>query len=190
LRAAFNFIPSHKVVVARDMNRKVTDTKDRPVTDLVKIHQVRSLIVPYLAIGYFAGLRPENELANLDWKDVDFSAKTIRVSPATAKKRRQRYVDMSDNLIQWLAPYVKIEGKIGYSRKIFREVKKASKIQWSKDVMRHSFGSYLLALNEDAPKTAMQMGHSGVDVLFNHYRNLVKKSAAVDYWNIVPEEDA
>ena len=121
---------------------------------------------------------------------MDFAAKTIRVSPATAKKRRQRYVDMSDNLIQWLTPYVQKEGKIGFSRKYFRTARENSKIEWSKDVMRHSFGSYLLAQNEDAPKTAMQMGHSGVDVLFNHYRNLVKKSAATDYWNIVPEVSA
>ena len=190
LKAFSNYIPSENVVVARDKNRKVTKSEDRPITDPAKIFQARAMIVPYLAIGYFAGLRPENELANLDWKDVDISAKTIRVSPATAKKRRQRYVDMSDNLIQWLTPYVQKEGKIGFSRKYFRAAREESKIEWSKDVMRHSFGSYLLALNEDAPKTAMQMGHSGVDVLFNHYRNLVKKSDATAYWNIAPEDDA
>ena len=96
---------------------------------------------------------------------------------------------MSDNLIRWLAPYVQKEGKVGYSRSTFREVRDVSKVSWSKDVMRHSFGSYLLALNQDAPKTAMQMGHSGVDVLFNHYRNLVKKADATDYWRITPEDD-
>jgi integrase len=97
---------------------------------------------------------------------------------------------MSDNLIPWLAPYVQKEGKIGYSRRAFKEVREAAGIEWSKDVMRHCFGSYLLAHNEDAPKTAMQMGHSGVDVLFNHYRNLVKKQDAVDYWNIEPDNKA
>jgi len=29
---------------------------------------------------------------------------------------------------------------------------------------------------------------SHVDVLFNHYRNLVKKSVAGKYWEIVPQE--
>jgi integrase len=149
-------------------------------------HAKRVKLVPYLVIGYFAGLRPENELVNLDWKDIDFEARTIRVHPATAKKRRQRYVDMSDNLVQWLAPYVQKSGKIGFSRRLFREVRVEPKVDWSKDVMRHSFGSYLLAQNEDAPKTALQMGHSRVDVLFNHYRNLVKKSVAAEYWKITP----
>ncbi|MEI8140617.1 MAG: hypothetical protein WCI03_12210, partial [bacterium] len=55
-------------------------------------------------------------------------------------------------------------------------------------VGNNSFGSYLLAHNEDAPKTALQMGHSHVDVLFNHYRNLVKKSEAGKYWEIVPQD--
>ncbi len=189
LNAASTYVPSRYVVQARTTGRKVSKGQVLPITDPAEIHQARAMIVPYLAIGYFAGLRPENELVNLDWKDVDFSAKTIRVSPATAKKRRQRYVDMSENLIQWLAPYVQKEGKIGNSRTIQLAVRKVSKVSWSKDVMRHSFGSYLLALNEDAPKTAMQMGHSGVDVLFNHYRNLVKKADATDYWRITPEDD-
>jgi len=187
LRAGSNYVPTRYVVQARTTNRKVSKGAVLPITNPAEIHQARSMIVPYLAIGYFAGLRPENELVNLDWKDVDFTAKTIRVSPATAKKRRQRYVDMSENLIRWLAPYVQEQGKIGNSRTILLAVRRTSKVDWSKDVMRHSFGSYLLAHNEDAPKTAMQMGHSGVDVLFNHYRNLVKKSAAADYWNIVPD---
>ena len=160
LGAASNYTPSRYVVEARAKNRKVTKGEVRPITDPVEIFQARSMIVPYLAIGYFAGLRPENELANLDWKDLDFEGKTIRVDPSTAKKRRQRYVDMSDNLIQWLAPYVQKAGKIGFSRTILIAVRIKAGVEWSKDVMRHSYGSYLLAHNEYAPKTALQMGHT------------------------------
>ena len=187
LKAASNFTPNRYAVKARTSAGKVKDGEPRAVTDPATLLHARSLLVPYLAIGYFAGLRPENELVNLDWKDIDFEARTIRVDPATAKKRRQRFVDMSDNLVQWLAPYVQNSGKIGFSRRHLRAVRKKIKVDWSKDVMRHSFGSYLLAQNEDAPKTALQMGHTRVDVLFNHYRNLVKKSAAKEYWNIIPE---
>ena len=190
LKTASTFTPSRMVVAARDSNRKVTKRKPQVITDPEQIQKARAAIVPYLAIGYFAGLRPENELVNLDWKDIDLEARTIRVDPATSKKRRQRYVDMSENLVKWLTPYARKEGKIGFSRAIFRTVRDTAKVEWSKDVMRHSFGSYLLAHNEDAPKTAMQMGHSGVDVLFNHYRNLVKKTEAAEYWNIAPEHDA
>ncbi|MEI6150800.1 MAG: tyrosine-type recombinase/integrase, partial [bacterium] len=170
LTAANNYVPTEYVVESRLANRKVKASIKRPTANQVKIFAARSKIVPYLAIGYFAGLRPENELVNLDWKDIDFEARTIRVTPATAKKRRQRYVDLSGNLIKWLAPYIRSSGKIGYSRHLLKNVRKTADVKWSKDVMRHSFGSYLLAQNEDAPKTALQMGHTAVDVLFNHYR--------------------
>ena len=52
--------------------------------------------------------------------------------------------------------------------------------------MRHSFGSYYLALHEDAPRTALQMGHTRTDVLFNHYRDLVSREDAAAFWSIVP----
>lgn len=186
LKAASKYIPTREVVKTRDAHRKVT-AKRKYSPEKAEIFAARAKIVPYLAIGYFAGLRPENELVNLDWKDIDFEARTIRVTPATAKKRRQRYVDMSDNLIRWLTPYVRSAGKIGYSRSLLKKVRATADVKWSKDVMRHSFGSYLLAKNEDAPKTALQMGHTAVDVLFNHYRNLVKKPAAAEYWSISPK---
>jgi len=109
------------------------------------------------------------------------------VNPATAKKRRQRYVDMSDNLIQWLAPYARKEGKIGFSRFIFRAVRKTAVIEWPKDVMRHCFGTYHSAMHEDNGKTSAQMGHTRTSELFKSYKNLVKKSAAAEYWKIVPQ---
>lgn len=187
-KAASHFVPTRYAVRGRGPGRKVLQGERRPITDPQEIHETRARVVPYLAIGYFAGLRPENELANLDWKDIDFEGKTIRVTPATAKARRQRYVDMSDNLIQWLRPYAATSGKIGLSKSALKLVRDTAEVAWAKDVMRHSFGSYLLAQNDDASKTALQMGHTRVDVLFNHYRNLVKKSAATDYWNIVPDD--
>jgi integrase len=169
---------------------EVPDTGKRTLeTDQEKIKAARARIVPYLALGYFAGLRPQNELANLDWKDIDFTDRTIRVDPATAKKRRQRYVDMSDNLVAWLTPYKRKSGKIGFSRFAFRAVRKEADLKWPKDVMRHCFGSYHVALHGDYAKTSAQMGHSRTSELFKSYKNLVKKSAAEEYWKILPEED-
>jgi hypothetical protein len=52
--------------------------------------------------------------------------------------------------------------------------------------MRHSFGSYYLALHEDAPRTALQMGHLQTAVLFNHYRDLVSREDAEAFWSLVP----
>jgi integrase len=111
------------------------------------------------------------------------------VDPLTAKKRRERYVDMSDNLIEWLAPYVRTSGKIGYSRMLFCKTKTAANVDWSKDVMRHSFGSYLLASNNDAGKTSLQMGHTGNEILFKNYRSIIEEASAItEYWSITPNQ--
>ena len=147
-------------------------------------------MVPHLALGIFAGLRPENELRLLDWKDIDLDAGTIRVDPASAKKRRQRFVEISDNLRAWLLPYAKPEGRVFFSRRYLREIREAAKVEWSHDCMRHTYASNHVAFHQDAAKTASQLGHAGsVDVLHNHYRQLVKPADARAFWQIDPPSE-
>ena len=142
-------------------------------------------MIPYFAIALFAGLRP-SEAEQLDWSSVNFETKTIKVVPATAKKRRQRFVDMSDNLIAWLLPYGRQTGPIGFSRKQFERARRESGVEWAPDILRHSYGSYHIAIHENAAKTSLQMGHREVDVLFNHYRDLVTRDDAARFWNLTP----
>jgi integrase len=144
-------------------------------------------MTPYFAIATFAGVRP-NETRQLTWQDIDLNKKRIRVVPEVAKKRRQRYVDISDNLLMWLLPYRKNEGQIVYSRKAFERIIRASKLQWDADILRHSFASYHLAMYEDAAKTSLQLGHQNMGVLFNHYRDMVKREDAEEFWKIKPAE--
>jgi len=144
-------------------------------------------MVPYYAIGYFAGLRPENELRGLQWTDIDFKAGLIHVRPETAKKRRERYVDIAPNLAAWLAPHRMESGRIRYTPYSFKKVNRESGVQWSPDVMRHTFATMHFAANSDAPKTAAQLGHSGdPGVLFNHYRRLIRPDVAEAFWQIMP----
>ncbi len=148
-------------------------------------------MIPYFAVGLFAGLRPQNELARLDWRHFDLKARTIRVDPATAKKRRMRFIKISPNLRQWLALRPKAEGKLFYSRRRFRQVIEAAGIKWSPDVMRHSFGSYHLAAHGDAAATALELGHAGAPgVLFDHYRALARRKDATAFWKITPPKQS
>lgn len=148
-------------------------------------------MVPYFAIGLFAGLRPANELAGLEWTNIDFKAKTIRVDPATAKRRRTRFVEIPANLAVWLATYRKVSGCIFYSRRFFRAVvTKANLGKWQPDVMRHTFATYHLAARGDANATALQLGHAGAPgILFDHYRALAKPKDAAAYWKISPHTE-
>jgi hypothetical protein len=42
-------------------------------------------------------------------------------------------------------------------------------------------------LDEDAAKTAVQLGHSNPTLLYNTYRHVVTVKGAKEYWDIVPK---
>ncbi len=149
-----------------------------------------SQLVPTIAVGLFAGLRPA-EVQGLDWADVSLAARRVRVSPETAKRRRSRYVDISDNLADWLAPYAKEAGPVSLPLMTYRraraEVMEQAKCRFIRDGFRHSFGTYHLAAFEDAAKTALALGHRGnTDLVFTNYRKLVTREEGRAYWTIRP----
>ena len=115
-------------------------------------------------------------------------------TPQTAKRRRQRFVEMSDNLIVWLLPYRKTHGPVSppgitFRRRRVRVLDKAGVGKWLRDGLRHTYGSYHIALHQDAAKTAFEMGHRGnSDLVYQHYRKLVTKSDAERFWQIRPRQ--
>ncbi len=145
-------------------------------------------MVLYFALATFAGIRPA-EIQGLDWKNIDFDTRVIRIVPTTAKKRRMRLVDMSDNLVQWLLPHKRDTGKIHFLRSEWRQAKDGSGVHWEIDILRHTYASMHLAQHEQAERTSLQMGHRGTDVLFSNYRNLVTREDANKFWQIVPSEE-
>jgi integrase len=145
--------------------------------------------LPVLAIGAFAGLRPE-EINKLRWEDLDFEERTIRVNASAAKTRKKRFAEISDNLLAWLQPYA---GRIGpvappNLQKLRRATMKAAKIEkWPPDVLRHSFASAHYAFHRDPAHTAVILGHRDQNMLLTHYRDVMKPSEAARYWTICPE---
>jgi integrase len=81
-------------------------------------------LVPYLAIGIFAGLRPENELGRLEWEKINLQSRKITVDGKNAKTKKKRAVPISENLAAWLehTPSSRRKGKIYYSRRILRRI--------------------------------------------------------------------
>jgi hypothetical protein len=51
--------------------------------------------------------------------------------------------------------------------------------------MRHSYGTYRLEQCDDAARVSLEMGNSP-QVVFAHYRHLVKPKDAERYWKIAP----
>ncbi|HEU5246938.1 MAG TPA: hypothetical protein VFU09_07610 [Candidatus Udaeobacter sp.] len=63
---------------------------------------------------------------------------------------------------------------------------KAGITDWPQNALRHSFASYHLARFNDAAALALELGHTNSNLVFQHYRQLVKPKQAERYWKIVP----
>lgn len=164
---------------------------------LSKAAEIAPALVPYLAIGMFAGLRPMNELAGLDWKDIDLVAGTLSVSRASSKTARARLVPISPNLAAWLdaVPKARRKGIVFYSRRVLRDVLDKARVErgrskrrvgWGQDIMRHTRTSYRLAQTKDAALVAMEGGHTP-EIMKLHYANQTISDADVKaFWAIMP----
>jgi len=151
-------------------------------------------IVPALALGMFAGLRP-NEVRGATWADVDTDGGTVRVLPEVAKTRRARIVDLQPNASEWLARYRRDIGPIAppfstYRRALARTLKRAA-VRIPFDGLRHTFATFHVAEFRDAPRTAFQLGHGvSTAVLTAHYRGLATRDEAARFWKIMPGDEA
>jgi integrase len=148
--------------------------------------------LPVLAIGAFAGLRPE-EINKLQWEDLDFHERTICVNASASKTRKKRFAEISDNLAAWLEPYADRSGLVAPPnlQKLRRATMKAANIlKWPPDILRHSYASAHFAFHRDPARTAVAMGHRDQSMLLNHYRSLTRPSEASRYWQIAPEATA
>jgi integrase len=145
-------------------------------------------LVPYIAIGAFAGLR-RAELERLDWKEVDLSSSLIEVTASKAKSARRRFVKIQPNLARWLQPHAQLSGDVtrpGYRILFESACEKAGIIEWPQNALRHGFASYHLARFNNAALLALELGHTNSNLVFQHYRQLVKPKQAERYWKIAP----
>jgi integrase len=174
------------------------------VTQFLK--HARAEMVPFLAIGAFAGLRSA-EIERLDWSEVHLADKFIEIKAAKAKTASRRIVPISSNLAKWLKDHAKDEGRvvpfdnvnkqIGWlvedtnmalkaaAEKDGKDPDKARKLKWKKNALRHSFISYRVAETQDVAKVALEAGNSP-QIIFQHYRELVQPKEAKAWFAIVP----
>jgi integrase len=145
-------------------------------------------LVPYIAIGAFAGLR-RAELERLDWQEVDLQSGLIEVTASKAKSARRRFVRIQPNLLRWLRPHSQLSGNVtppGY-RELLDIAREAAGItEWPQNALRHSFASYHLARFNDAALLALELGHTNSNLVFQHYRQVVKPRQAERYWKLAP----
>ena len=143
----------------------------------------------------FAGLRAA-ERNELNWIDISLDGPEpyIDLSAKISKTGRRRIIPVQPSLREFLAPFVKSEGRIipltcnglpAYQNAWERSVKKAGLWPWAENRLRDSFVSYPYEHTGSAEITAKEAGHS-VQVMFDRYQKIVSKVDAERFWAIRP----
>ena len=177
-------------IKVRDRGEGKTKPHVLPVKDVEKIMQHTETkeagMIPYMALTIFAGVRPA-EAQRLDWKDIDIARSEVFISDAVSKTHDERYVPLEPNALAWIMPYADTSGPVFFSRRKFEKIREKANVRWEHDCARHSYGSYHLAAFDNAGRTAENMGHKGLGMLFKHYRRAVRKEDAEQFWQIMPQ---
>ena len=92
---------------------------------------------------------------------------------------------ISDNLAAWLAPLRRC-GRVIPSCTQHKEITALAKslgIPWPRNVLRHSFISYRIAIVKSADQVALEAGNSPA-IIFRHYRELTTEETAKEWFGI------
>lgn len=186
--------PDRKTAAEQSEKFKETETEIAIFTPqemesiLLAAHQ---RILPFLAIGAFAGIRSA-EIHRLHWEDIKWDRGHIEIAGKKAKTAARRLVPLSENLKAWLAPWRDAIGQvvpISDSSGALGDVAVKARIPggWRQNALRHSFISYRVAETGDVPRTALEAGNSP-KMIFRHYREVVTEDEAKEWFSIMPPE--
>ena len=152
--------------------------------------KVRQVMVPYLVLGLFAGLRPE-EAQKMKWEwiaafDEEKKTAQVKVPAEISKISESRYADLSEAGWNLIKPYIKQSGPIGWSRRAFRRIRDKAGfagLEWPADCIRHTYASNWLALHKERSHLAEIMGNSPA-IIRRHYKRAIPIKDAETYFEI------
>lgn len=152
-------------------------------------HEAFGSMLPYVVLGIFCGIRPEEELGTLRLGDIHLDEGAVVVSAAVAKSRKRRVVDLSPNAVallrlgiplleaHWMErgarPAERDDFKIcapNFKRRwerlrvacgfvLGKQCPGEDVRWWKSDIMRHSYASYHYAEHQNENLLKAQMGH-------------------------------
>lgn len=185
--------PVTKIVNPRDVDKaREFYPPDRVLVVLAFANKFYPDSVPYFAICFFAGIRPQT-VERLDWDMLDFDKREIPI-PARINKTNYPYTAvMPPNLIEWLKPYRKASGPIipeplkDFRNHAQRRVRERLPFPWIQDGARHTFVTYTYEL-EAVNVTLARMGDKNPYTLFNHYKGHGNRADAERFFSLVPSD--
>ena len=110
LRTLFSFCEKRGYCISNEAKKTERANDVNTAPEILTVRQSAALLaacgddlLPYVAIGLFAGLRAA-ELEKLDWSEIDLRSRHIEVTALKSKTRKRRLVSISDNLAAWIRP--------------------------------------------------------------------------------------
>jgi integrase len=174
-------------------------------------------IDPQMAVIYtlvfFCGLRLA-EAARMSWDWISLEQGKLKV-PAQIAKTCKRVIDIPDNAMEWLAmlkkevPTIELYERnkeladmtkpqlqlwkdagateLGNRQKVVIRKCRLNGVAYSKNAVRHAYGTFHLALYNNIAKTAHNMGNSP-NMITNHYNGeCMDKAAPAKFFSIRPK---
>jgi integrase len=149
------------------------------------LENVRPEFMAYLAIAAFAGLR-SSELQRLRWEHI--TKDYIRVPPGQYRVKSTRLVPIQPNLRLWLdrcpkndTAVVPFKNPINQLVTLFQK----AGVELKHNCLRHSFGSFRVAVTQNVAEVSMEMGNS-VAMIRRHYLEIVPKEEGIAWFSIAP----
>ncbi len=197
LHALFEFARKNEKVASNPVTDSFNPRVERSDIGILSVDQVKALmwevsafpdLVPGIALQLFGGMRLE-EVRKMSWELVKLDDGFIDVPPKVGKGGRSRHIEITYSLRSFLEGAPTQSGPIIPSatrrRNQLREARrKAGITAWPHNCLRHSYASYHVALHESADRTALQLGHTNSQMLFQRYRAVVRKGDAEEFWAI------
>ena len=209
LRAFFNFGIKKKYLLENPIAAIDFSRRPRKEVEVIAIDHVRAMLdaaladdlplLPYLVFGFFAGVRPEDELMSLEWQDLDQADGMLTIRAEIAKTGRRRFIKLEPNAIEWLRAYRErggsVRGKVvRYTESQLRTHRLANRAaagvaRWPNSAMRHTFCSHHLAKFKDINGLTLATGHASPTMLWNHYYKAVPEVEAKRFWEVRPPSE-
>lgn len=150
---------------------------------------------PLLVLQAFCGIR-RAEASRLRWKHIHLEAATpyVELPSEVTKTNRRRTCEIPPCAVAWLKPLAGLpESPLGLTegeyRKHLAAAAEAAGITWEENLLRHSFGTYRLAVSKNAATVAEEMGNSA-GVVRTHYTNVAGPAEAAAYWRVTPSRQS
>jgi integrase len=158
-------------------------------------------LVPVLALGLFAGIRPQelrdkitNHKATFFWSDVDWDLKEIHIRDAKhsgGNNQASRVIrDLPETVWTWLEWWQKTDGSelnfTNWAKRQRAAIKASGVTGRANSVLRKTFGTYATPY-QSQDQVRKQVGHANANTTAKHYEGDGKLAEAKEFFALTPE---